>query len=153
MKSIRLLITASMMLFISLGASAQTKTYYSSNKSFSVAVPNYFYLYQEALPYFLSFKSESPKGMMSMERIFVMTDEDFANYVSKDKASIPSKFKCTTVSSSTNFHHLKYSKGMFVTHKFYMRRVIEGYSYVINLCCDGMTEDTAKIIMNSIKAY
>lgn len=42
---------------------------------------------------------------------------------------------------------------MFVTHKFYMRRVIEGYSYVINLCCDGMTEDTAKIIMNSIKAY
>ena len=83
-----------------------------------------------------------------------MTDKEFSEYVKEQQTKKSSKkFKCKAVTESKNFYHYKYSAGLFVTHQYYMRKVVEGYSYVIDAYGDTLTEDRAKDILNSLKVY
>ena len=148
-----IIITLFLLNVFSVSSFAQTQTYYSSNKSFSVSVPNSYTLYKQAQPNVINFSSEKQKGVISVKREFMMTEQGFAGYVSEQKASQPSKYRCITVTESRDFYHYKYTAGLFVTHVFYMRKVIEGYSYVIYASGISMTEVQAKAILESVTAY
>lgn len=147
------IITLILLTVFSVASFAQTKTYYSSNKSFSVSVPTSYSLYKQALPNYISFTSEKQHGVISVKREFVMTDQAFAKYVSEQKSSKPSKYRCIKVTESPNFYHYKFAAGLFVTHEFYMRKIIDGYSYVILADGISMTEAQAKAILESVTAY
>ena len=129
----------------------QMKTYYSSNKSFSIDIPMAYTPFTPALPDYLTFRSEY--GMITIERKFMMSDEDFKKYVNGAKAENSSKYHCSTRATSDTLCHYKFTKGFFVMHQFYMRKVIEGYSYVVSMNDISVADTVAKTIYNSITAY
>lgn len=77
----------------------------------------------------------------------------FKEYINTSMAKVPSKFHCSTVAISDSIYHYKYTAGMFVSHQFYMRKVIDGYSYVVSFNGTNISDNTAKAIYNSIKSY
>lgn len=130
---------------------SQMNTYYSSNKSFSIDIPVDYTQYKEALTDCIAFLSEKQKGSIQVERKFLMGSDDFKEYINISKARVPSKFHCSTVAVSDSIHHYKYTVGMFVSHQFYMRKVIDEYSYVVSFNGTNISDNTAKVIYNSIK--
>ncbi len=144
-------------LFLFLGCKQQTKesqmnTYYSSNKSFSIDIPVDYTQY-EARTNYISFFSEKQKGTIKVERKFLIESDDFKKYINISMAKVPSKFHCSTVSISDTIHHYKYTAGMFIAHQYYMRKILDGYSYVVSLNGINISDNTAKAIYNSIKSY
>lgn len=77
-----IIITLFLLNVFSVSSFAQTQIYYSSNKSFSVSVPNSYTLYKQAQPNVINFSSEKQKGVISVKREFMMTEQGFAGYVS-----------------------------------------------------------------------
>lgn len=128
----------------------QMKTYYSSNKSFCIDVPIDYIPYREALPDYMAFISDSQSGTITIERKFLMSKDDFREYVSEAKADVPKKLRCLTASVNDTICHYKYAAGLFVYHQHYMKKLIEGYSYVISVSGTGMTPEIAKEIYNSV---
>lgn len=128
----------------------QMKTYYSSNKSFCIDVPIDYIPYREPLPNYMAFTSDSQSGTITIERKYLMSNDDFKEFISKAKADIPKKFKCSTISVNDTICHYKYAAGLFVYHQYYMKKLIEGYSYVISANGIGMTSEIAKEIYDSV---
>ena len=128
----------------------QMKTYYSSNKSFCIDVPIDYIPYREPLPNYMAFISDDQSGTITIERKYLMSREDFKEYVSEAKADVPKKFRCSTVSVNDTICHYKYAAGLLVYHQYYMKKLIEGYSYVISANGISMTPEIAKEIYDSI---
>lgn len=128
----------------------QMKTYYSSNKSFCIDVPVDYIPAHKPLSNYMDFKSEKQSGIITIERNFLMSNDDFKTYVSKAKADIPKQFKCSTIAVNDTICHYKYAAGLFVYHQYYMKKLIEGYSYIINANGTNMTSEVAKKIYDSV---
>lgn len=134
-------------------AQLKMNTYYSSNKSFSIDVPVDYTQHKEALTSLLVFLSEKQKGSILVERKLLMGSDDFRKYINTSKGKIPSKFHCSTVATSDSIHHYKYTSGMFVSHQFYMMKIVDGYSYVVSFDGTNISKNTAIAIYNSITSY
>lgn len=126
-------------------------TYYSSNKSFCIDVPSDYTLHY-TLPNYMSFLSQSQGGSIMIEReLFMGYDKnDFKKYILKKQEEIPSKFRRLTISENDSICHYKHVAGMFVVHQYYMRKLIEGYSYIIDASGMKLNDDLAKCIYNSV---
>ena len=131
----------------------QGAEYFSANSSFSIKIPKEYTLYKEPLPNAIFFSSTKEHGSISIRRVFHMASSDFQNLIMEDKSKMTKKFRSKTISESDHFCHYKYMSGLFVTHKYYMRKVIEGYDYVVFADGISLSEEDAILIINSVKAY
>lgn len=127
------------------------KTYYSSNKSFSIDVPINYQLYQETLPNYMDFRAKD--GIITIERKFLMENAAFKKYVKESVTENHQKLHYKEIIASDTFFHYKMHKGLFTAHEFYMRKIIEGYSYIVTYFDISASDTIAKNIYNSIIAY
>ena len=130
----------------------QMETYYSSNKSFRVDIPTDYNLYKYPLPNYIGFTSERQHGVIIVERKSFMgyDNGDFEEFIEEEDGKMPKKFRRLTVSKNDSICHYKYASGLFVTHRYFMRKLIEGYSYVVDASGTRLDEETAKRIYESI---
>ena len=79
-----------------------------------------------------------------------MSKDDFREYISEAKADMPKKLRCLTASVNDTICYYKYAAELFVYHQYYMKKLIEGYSYVISASGTSMTPEIAKEIYDSV---